>query len=76
MKKYFQITFLFFQSCTEMVMPMCDSGTTDMFEKSDWNIKEVSDECFKKFKVRPDPGLAELEYGGKNIKWATNIIFR
>ncbi|CAH1401397.1 unnamed protein product [Nezara viridula] len=63
-----------FQSCTEMVMPMCDSGT-DMFEKSDWNIKEVSDECFKKFKVRPDPGLAELEYGGKDIHWATNIIF-
>ncbi|CAH1401401.1 unnamed protein product [Nezara viridula] len=64
-----------FQSCTEMIVPICDYGTTDMFERSVWNITEVSDKCFRKFKVRPNPGLAEMEYGGKNITWATNIIF-
>ena len=55
---------------------MCDNGLSDMFEESTWDMNEVSDDCFKNFKVRPQQWLAELEYGGKNIDWATNIIFR
>ncbi|KAK9497275.1 hypothetical protein O3M35_004623 [Rhynocoris fuscipes] len=63
-----------YQTCTEMVMPMCDNGDT-MFEKKIWNIQEISDDCYKKYKVRPQENLVRDIYGGKNINWATNIIF-
>lgn len=64
------------QSCTEMIMPMCTDDTSTMFEKKVWDIDKVSNNCFKQFKVRPSVNLVRDLYGGKNIKWATNIIFR
>uniref|UniRef100_A0A146LSH7 Lysosomal Pro-X carboxypeptidase n=1 Tax=Lygus hesperus TaxID=30085 RepID=A0A146LSH7_LYGHE len=63
-----------YQSCTEMVMPMCDNGDT-MFEKSSWDIKQVSDDCFQRFKVRPIVDYVHKMYGGKRISDASNIIF-
>ncbi|XP_073990696.1 lysosomal Pro-X carboxypeptidase [Rhodnius prolixus] len=64
-----------YQSCTEMIMPMCTDDTSTMFEKKVWDIDKVSNNCFKQFKVRPSVNLVRDLYGGKNIKWATNIIF-
>uniref|UniRef100_A0A170ZLT6 Lysosomal Pro-X carboxypeptidase n=1 Tax=Triatoma infestans TaxID=30076 RepID=A0A170ZLT6_TRIIF len=64
-----------YQSCTEMVMPMCVDDITSMFEKKEWNIRKVSDDCFDKYKVRPSVNLVRDLYGGKDIKWASNIIF-
>ncbi|XP_014257101.1 lysosomal Pro-X carboxypeptidase [Cimex lectularius] len=63
------------QSCTEMVMPMCNNGETDMFEKSSWDLKKVSDDCFKQYKLRPSVNIIRDLFGGKRISWATNIIF-
>ncbi|XP_063241210.1 lysosomal Pro-X carboxypeptidase isoform X2 [Bacillus rossius redtenbacheri] len=64
-----------FQSCTEMVMPMCNDGVEDMFEPAKWDLSTFSDECYKKWKVRPQPDLAIKEYGGKRISTASNIVF-
>lgn len=67
-----------FQACTEMVMPMCQNGTaSDMFIPKAWNFTEYSDECFKKFKVRPRSAGQEAitNYGGSRIGQASNIIF-
>lgn len=64
-----------FQACTEIVMPMC-SVNGDMFETSAWNFDEYAKSCVKQFGVGPPrEDLAVLEYGGKNLKYATNIVF-
>lgn len=64
-----------FQACSEMVMPMCANGTTDMFVPKKWNFKEFSDDCYKKFKVYPRGNAAITQYGAEKIKAASNIIF-
>ncbi|KAJ8945590.1 hypothetical protein NQ314_009110 [Rhamnusium bicolor] len=64
-----------FQSCTEMIMPMC-SNSFDMFENSNWDFHKYSDDCYKEFGVRPrDEDVPILEYGGKELKYSSNIVF-
>ncbi|XP_060903022.1 lysosomal Pro-X carboxypeptidase [Labrus mixtus] len=65
----------FYQSCTEMVMPMCTDGVQDMFEPEEWNFQAFSDECNVIFGVRPRADWADIVYGGKNIASHSNIIF-
>ncbi|TSN57754.1 Lysosomal Pro-X carboxypeptidase [Bagarius yarrelli] len=65
----------FYQSCTEMVMPMCTDGVQDMFEAMAWNFQAFSDECYALFGVRPREDWADTVYGGKNISSHSNIIF-
>lgn len=64
-----------FQACSEMVMPMCSNGTTDMFMPKKWDLKEYSDDCYQKFKVRPRENAAVTQYGGQRLEAASNIIF-
>ena len=64
-----------FQACSEMVMPMCANGTTDMFIPKKWNFKEYSDECYKKFQVYPRENFAVTQYGAQRLDTASNIIF-
>ncbi|KAK9889368.1 hypothetical protein WA026_004644 [Henosepilachna vigintioctopunctata] len=64
-----------FQSCTEMVMPMC-TNPDDMFEPSAWDYDKVAQDCLVKFGVKPsNPREVVLQYGGKNLKYASNIVF-
>ncbi|CAG9817007.1 unnamed protein product [Phaedon cochleariae] len=64
-----------FQSCTDMIMPMC-STSFDMFEDAPWDFEKYSDDCYKKFSVRPrNEQVPLLEYGGKDIKSASDIVF-
>ncbi|XP_030748658.1 lysosomal Pro-X carboxypeptidase [Sitophilus oryzae] len=64
-----------FQSCTDMIMPMC-STDEDMFENSEWDFKKFSDDCYEQYKVRPrNEEVPILEFGGKNIETASNIVF-
>lgn len=63
-----------YQTCTNMVMPMCSNGTTDMFMPKKWDFKEFSDECYKKFKVTPQENAAMTMYGSR-FNYASNIIF-
>ncbi|KAM4047654.1 lysosomal Pro-X carboxypeptidase [Anomaloglossus baeobatrachus] len=64
-----------YQACTEMVMPFCSDGVTDMFEPQTWNFDTFSDECYKQWGIRPRPEWITSVYGGKNISAASNIIF-
>ncbi|XP_050303618.1 lysosomal Pro-X carboxypeptidase-like [Anthonomus grandis grandis] len=64
-----------FQTCTDMVMPMC-STDEDLFENAPWNFEEFSLNCDVMFKVRPrSERVAILEFGGKLIDSASNIVF-
>jgi lysosomal Pro-X carboxypeptidase len=63
-----------FQSCTEMVMPMCNS-VTSMFEVSPWNFTAFSISCSYYAHVQPREYWAETEYGADHLQYATNIIF-
>lgn len=57
-----------FQACTEMVMPMCSNGgENDMFYENKWDLKTYSEDCFKKFGVRPRPQAAVTYYGDKTL---------
>ncbi|XP_046401943.1 lysosomal Pro-X carboxypeptidase [Ischnura elegans] len=65
-----------YQSCTEMVMPMCSDGNGDMFEPKKWDIKKETARCKATWGVEPQPHLAELLYGGyRGVSAASNIIF-
>ncbi|KAM3960893.1 lysosomal Pro-X carboxypeptidase [Aphomia sociella] len=63
-----------YQSCTEMVMPMCTTGVDDMFEKTPWNFTEFSEYCHRKYNVYPREEAARIEYGGNRLQAASNII--
>ncbi|OQV22879.1 Lysosomal Pro-X carboxypeptidase [Hypsibius exemplaris] len=64
-----------YQACSELVMPDCTDGKTDMFYYRPWNISEYNRECHKNFAVKPDPSLAIREYGGRDLVAHSNIIF-
>lgn len=65
----------YFQACTEIIMPMCSSNT-DMFETKPWSFREYSDYCVNRYNIGPTrEDLVVLEYGGKNLKYASNIVF-
>lgn len=54
---------------------MC-STEVDMFENEPWDFQKYSDECYKNFNIRPRAQNEPiLEYGGKDIDAASNIIF-
>lgn len=59
-----------------MVMPMCSNGIDDIFEKNPWNFNEFAENCLKTYGVRSAIDIIEKTYGGKNLKAASNIIFR
>lgn len=69
-----QLIFIF-QSCTEMVMPMCTTGVYDMFENEPFDKEVFSSQCKKKWLIEPSYKLPIIEYGGKNLKYFSNIIF-
>lgn len=64
-----------FQACTEMVMPYCSNGKTDMFQPVPWNLTQFSNSCYAKYYVGADRYKALIEWGGKHIQSASNIIF-
>ncbi|XP_002401170.4 lysosomal Pro-X carboxypeptidase-like [Ixodes scapularis] len=64
-----------FQGCTELVMPTCSDGLTDMFYPLIWNVTETIQDCQQRFNVTPDLYKAVMTYGGRNMESASNIIF-
>ncbi|XP_076371487.1 lysosomal Pro-X carboxypeptidase isoform X1 [Tachypleus tridentatus] len=64
-----------FQSCTEMVMPMCSDGRKDMFEPNPWNLTQYAQKCSKDWGVTPEPYKIQEMFGGRNISFGSNIIF-
>lgn len=64
-----------YQACSEMVMPFCYDGINDMFEPAKWDLVQFTKDCQKDWGVTPRPNMADLMYGGRNIKAASNIVF-
>lgn len=59
-------------------MPMCsgvDKDHYDMFPEVKWDLSKYSDDCFKKFGVRPRGNAAVTTYGGYELSSASNIVF-
>ncbi|KAM8716190.1 hypothetical protein ACLKA7_003125 [Drosophila subpalustris] len=63
------------QSCNQMVMPFCSNSSDTMYRTKAWNVREISDKCFKKFHLTPKPYDIELRYGGNKLESVSNIIF-
>ncbi|CAG2107063.1 unnamed protein product [Medioppia subpectinata] len=64
-----------FQSCTDIVMPFCTNGKTDMIEPFGYDFKAYSDQCFSQYGVRPDPRKAMMLWEKRSLRRATNLIF-
>lgn len=60
-----------------MIMPMCtNGGDDDMFEVNPWDFETFALHCEETYGVKPTTDLVEKQYGGKNLKSTSNIIFR
>nr|AYV89001.1 lysosomal Pro-X carboxypeptidase isoform X2 [Tetranychus truncatus] len=64
-----------FQSCTEMVLPICSTLNDSMFPQATWDLSQVKADCIKTYGVAPEESKALWLFGGENIASATNIIF-
>jgi lysosomal Pro-X carboxypeptidase len=62
-------------ACTEMVMPMSQDGTTDMFWDAPWNVDDYIKGCEATWGVTPRPYWAQISFGGKQLQAASNIFF-
>ncbi|XP_052126372.1 lysosomal Pro-X carboxypeptidase-like [Frankliniella occidentalis] len=58
-----------------MAMPMCSDGRSDMFERAPWNEAEYSKACFATWKVRPKFNMTLWEFGGRDLRGSSNIVF-
>ncbi|XWS71539.1 hypothetical protein CRYUN_Cryun03dG0146500 [Craigia yunnanensis] len=70
----------FWQSCTEMVMPIGHGENDTMFQASPFDIENYTRTCLDIFGVSPRPHWITTEFGGHDIKsilgnFASNIIF-
>ncbi|CAL8093399.1 unnamed protein product [Calicophoron daubneyi] len=63
------------QTCMEMTNPMCSNGISDMFPPNDWDPDAYSDKCFRNYGLRPRMNWSEVQFWGKNLKAASNIVF-
>jgi len=64
-----------YMTCTEMVQPFCSNGITDMFPLSNWNLSKFSQDCIAKYGTKVRPYWEVINYGGDNLKYASNIMF-
>ena len=64
-----------YQSCTEMLYPLCSDGVRDMYYKSSWDVKEMGKICEKTWGTKPDTSRVRLQYGDHDISEHSNIVF-
>lgn len=67
-----------FQCCIEMVMPIAQSGKTDMFLSQPWNPDQVASDCAQ-LGLKPQFNFILDSFGGRNsnldFMHTSNIIF-
>lgn len=56
---------IFWQACTEMVMPMSSNSNNSMFPPYDWDVEGFTDSCSKTYGVKARPSWITTNYGGK-----------
>lgn len=64
-----------FQSCTEMVMPICSDGVNDMFDPQPFNLTSFVADCKKRWGVKTQVDKVRTLYGNKDMNSVSNIIF-
>lgn len=64
-----------FQSCTEMVMPICADGVNDMFDPQPWDLDRFVKRCKSTWGVNTQVNKTKTLYGDHNLSSATQIIF-
>ena len=64
-----------YQSCSEMLYPLCSDGVHDMYYKSSWDVKAMARICEKSWRVKPDLSRITLQYGDRDISEHSNIAF-
>lgn len=64
-----------YQYCTELLMPSSTNGVTDMFWDQPWSTEAMVQWCQDEFGVTPRLDWAAIEYGGKKLQYASNIVF-
>ena len=64
-----------YQACTEMMMQMTKDGVADMFWSQTWSEADYVQGCLERWGVTPDPLWPEVEWGGRRIGAATNIVW-
>lgn len=64
-----------FQSCTEMVMPICSDGVNDMFDPQPFNLTTFVEDCKQRWGVKTQVNKVRTLYGDKNMAAYSNIIF-
>lgn len=63
------------QYCTEMFMPFAKNGSTDMFWPEPWDPDAAAAACRSQWGVEPRSLWATQEWGGRDLKAASNIVF-
>ncbi|CAH1103748.1 unnamed protein product [Psylliodes chrysocephalus] len=64
-----------YQQCTELIQPKC-STDADMFITKPWDFEKYAMDCYKKFGVRTlPPDWGRIAYGGKNLRYYSNMVF-
>lgn len=64
-----------FQWCTEQFMPQTRDGVKDMFWPQPFEEDKAIKYCQTQWSVTPDPLHATIEWGGRDIKSASNMVF-
>lgn len=64
-----------FQTCTELIDPICSTGVKDIFWPSQWTLQSHSDECFRKFGVRPRENAIATNFGGKRLEYVKTVPY-
>jgi lysosomal Pro-X carboxypeptidase len=63
------------QACTEQYFPTARDGKDDMFWDQPWDEAAMRRSCWDKWRVVPRPMWAAINWGGRNIQTASNIVF-
>ena len=66
-----------YQTCTQMVMPICSDGKNDMFESVKWDFDKLTQDCIKSYQVMPRELWAVDTFGEKKdiASGVSNIYF-
>lgn len=69
-------TFWDFQYCSEQFMPQTSDGKRDMFfDSGKFNFSEEVQRCETTWGVKPSKYKATIEWGGRRLEAASNIVF-
>ncbi|GAB4814859.1 hypothetical protein N2152v2_001905 [Parachlorella kessleri] len=64
-----------YQYCTEQFMPFSKDGKNDMFWPQPWDEKAAVEACEDQWGVKPRPLWATIQWGGRRIQAASNVVF-